>query len=282
MKKRLCSMLVAIAMLIATVMVMPMGAFALESTTATLTGPGTVKAGASVTVTVASVTNFDLSDAYKFQWSIELPNGETDNRSTTTGSINLCYNDEGLYKVRLMAVYVTAHPDNEEYASSAVHDFYVEKPTPSPSPAPQQEEQKPATEEQEPQFVEDTYVPDVVAKDSTQFTKDSSVVVPAGSYNFSAYSTPAGFAKGVEKIADKRDASGNVYVFSGKPLTINRALLNTLTAKKTSLIYYFNHDGHLYSVIIPAGVDPNLVLDANGHSGPLNVGWLMGTARLIR
>lgn len=164
--------------------------------------------------------------------------------------------------------------------------FYLEKtgdaPKPDPDPTPQPEQPKAPEEEPTPQFSEENYVPDVVQNDKAQFGKESEGSVPSGAYNFSAYVSPSGFAKGVEKIADKKDAKGNITVYSGKPLTINKELLNTLTAKNMSMTYFFNYGGHLYSVTIPAGVNPALVLDANGHGGPLYVGWLLGTSRLIK
>lgn len=137
-------------------------------------------------------------------------------------------------------------------------------------------------EEATPSFVEETYVPEVVSKDTTALGKDSATVVPASAFNFSKFVSPAGFAKGVEKIADKKDATGSVTLFSDKAITINRAFLNTLTAKNMSVNYYFMHKGHLYLVTIPAGVDPDLVLDAHGHGGPLTVGAILGTSRMIQ
>ncbi|MBP9995974.1 MAG: hypothetical protein KBT19_01705 [Lachnospiraceae bacterium] len=178
-----------------------------------------------------------------------------------------------------------------------VNEFYVApKPKPDPKPDPKpapdtepQEEEKSAPveetqeeEEKQPQLNEETYVPNIVAVDKNQFDKVNEGIVPGGSYNFSDYVTPAGFASGVEKIADKKDAFGNVSVFSGKALTINRALLESLTKKNATLSYFFMHEGHLYCVTIPAGVNPNLVLDEMGHSGPLNVGAILGTTRLIK
>ena len=155
-------------------------------------------------------------------------------------------------------------------------------PDPDPDPEPQPEQPKAPEEEPELQLEEENYVPNIVQNDKTQFGKENEGSVPTGAYNFSTYVSPSGFAKGVEKIADKKDAKGNITVYSGKPLTINKELLNTLTAKKVSMTYYFTYKGHLYCVTIPAGVNPARVLDKNGHGGPLYVGWLLGTSRLIK
>ncbi|MBP9995921.1 MAG: hypothetical protein KBT19_01435 [Lachnospiraceae bacterium] len=169
-----------------------------------------------------------------------------------------------------------------------------EKPDPQPAPQPdpnlecREEEQKASVEEAkpeeepEPQFAEEAYDPVVVANDKNQFTANNEGVVPNASYNFTEYVTPAGFASGVKKIADKKDALGNVYVFSNKALTINRTFLETLTEKNTKVVYFFEYQGHLYCVTILPNVNPDLVLDAMGHSGPLNVGAFLGTTILIR
>ena len=98
----------------------------------------------------------------------------------------------------------------------------------------------------------------------------------------SSFVSPSGFANGVGKIADKKDANGSITVYSSKAITINKALLNTLTAKNVSMTYYFNHKGHFYRVVIPAGVNPAQVLDKNGNAGPLTVGSLLGTLSLLK
>ena len=282
MRKRLSSLLIAIAMLIVTVMAAPLDAFALESKAATLSGPNRVDIGATSDIVVAS-SEFAMERAFKYKWQVVTPIG-TSNYETEIPSLRVDFLAKGQYKITLMEVLVHEQYDDEEYvtSSSAVLNVEVVLPTPSPDPAPQPEQPKAPEEEPAPQFVEENYVPDIVQNDKAQFGKENEGSVPTGAYNFSTYVSPSGFAKGVEKIADKKDAKGNITVYSGKPLTINKELLNTLTAKNMSMTYFFNYGGHLYSVTIPAGVNPALVLDKNGHGGPLYVGWLLGTSRLIK
>lgn len=252
-----------------------MTAYAAEMPALTISGPATVEYSERVVIT-AQVTDWGGVEPAAGTARIDFPNGEKDTIAVEqSGRMTYTPVDAKIgdvYKIEMRKV-------NDSRVTSNILEVTICEPK---KPEEKPEEKKVVEEESAPQFSEDEYVPNVVAKDKNQFGKDNESVVPVGAYNMSAYSTPTGFNKGVEKMADKKDADGNLYVYSGKPLTINRGLINTLKSKNATLTYYFVHNGHLYCIVIPPTTNPDLVIGTKSSEGPLTVGTLLGTARLIK
>lgn len=122
----------------------------------------------------------------------------------------------------------------------------------------------------------------MVKTDKTQVEAAVDAFVPDKSYNMSAYKTARGFIAGLNKIAKNNRGAKSVSIYTGNPICFNKGIINALTKNKIDVVYYFMHKGHLYSVTIPAGTDLNRVLERNGFAGPLYVGKILGTSRLIK
>lgn len=221
----------------------------------------------------------------------EQPDGYHNNYFSEPGSAPYGY-DKGIRVVLTRAVQKMIVSERGGDATTCAetftivqNDFYVnptQKPTSDSKTESREEKHDDSEEESAPQFNEEDYVPVTLQNDTNGVDKSTAGVVSAGAYNFSAYVSPSGFAKGIAKIADKKEDNSNIAVYSVKPITINKEVLSTLTAKKVSVVYTFYYNGHLYSVTIPAGVDPAQVLDKDGYAGPLCIGKALGTTKLIK
>ncbi len=143
-------------------------------------------------------------------------------------------------------------------------------------------EQKPDFEPEVVEADETQYTPDVVAIDKTEYEAENDEVVPKETYNFSNYVTARGATAGINKIIDKNPEEKRVSIYSGKPITIDRAFLENIHEKNIDLTYFFMYEGHLYSVTIPANVDATKVLADAPYEGPMYVGKMLGTTRLIK
>lgn len=130
---------------------------------------------------------------------------------------------------------------------------------------------------------EGAIVPTMLATGGTKVSKAYADVIPAATYNFNAYKSQSGFAAGISKVIMSADANATeVAIYSDNPVTFNADILSACKNSKVDVVYYFTYQGHLYSVTIPAGADTSNALEANGNSGPLYVGMILGTSVLIR
>ena len=48
------------------------------------------------------------------------------------------------------------------------------------------------------------------------------------------------------------------------------------------VVYYFVHEGYLYSVTFPKGTNIELILEEGGCSGALYIGKVLGTTKVIK
>ena len=117
-----------------------------------------------------------------------------------------------------------------------------------------------------------------VSSDKTAVTKEIENKVPADAYNMSSYKTVKGFVTGINKIANNQ-TNNNIKIYTDKPICFSKYILNEIGKK--NIEYYFMYEGHLYCVTIPAGTQPERVLEKNGFAGPLYIGKVLGTTRLI-
>ncbi len=155
-------------------------------------------------------------------------------------------------------------------------------PTPPSGQKEGEPEQKSEPEQEVPKVDETQYTPVVVAIDKTEYKSENDEVVPNSTYNFSNYVTARGATAGINKIVEKKPGDKDIAIYSGKPITIDREFLENIHEKNINLTYFFMHEGHLYSVTVTSDVDATEVLANAPYEGPLYVGKMLGTTRLIR
>lgn len=102
-------------------------------------------------------------------------------------------------------------------------------------------------------------------------------------YNLSKIITPQGFIAAVEKMVEANENTNAeteaITFYTSSPIAFNASSLTALANANTEFVYMFNHEGHLYKVTIPAGV--NVDLDGQGFAGPLYIGAKLGTSVLV-
>lgn len=132
--------------------------------------------------------------------------------------------------------------------------------------------------------VEETMPVSPVSVDATGVNKADSAVIPGGTYNLSNFITTKGIVRGINTAvaASNKNGSKAVTIYSGKPFCFNGEILKAIQTGKKDVTYFFNYNGHLYSVTIPASVDASKVLDKAGFAGPLYVGQQLGTTVLVK
>lgn len=102
-------------------------------------------------------------------------------------------------------------------------------------------------------------------------------------HNISLAITPGVFTTVVKSIDKKAPANEPVYLYSAWPISMNKNMVQELANCKNGAIYYFWHKGHLYSLTIPPKADVSKIVKSNWkYEGPLYIGQLLGTSKLIR
>lgn len=130
---------------------------------------------------------------------------------------------------------------------------------------------------------EEMFLPlNVVEQDKTGVNRDHFGIVPDKAYNLTAYVTIQGFVSAINKIEKANPKANTVSIYTGKPFTFNKRIVETIQKGGKTIIYYFYHKGHLYSVTVPATVDASKVLEKAGFAGPLYVGKQLGTTKLVK
>lgn len=105
--------------------------------------------------------------------------------------------------------------------------------------------------------------------------------LPAGTYNMSKIKTTKGFISAVNKIAESNPAP-EVTVYAKDPIAFNNDSLAAVAKSGKALTYVFNYGGHVYSVTIPAGANVNGLLGDSRFAGPLYIGSLFGTTKVVK
>lgn len=154
---------------------------------------------------------------------------------------------------------------------------------PTPSTSKKEAPTEPITPAEEIRAAEEEAFPlTTVETDKTGITKEEVGLIPDKTYNLSAYATTRGFVSALEKIVKANPKEKSVSIFTGKAFTFNKGIVEAINKGGKEVVYYFNHAGHLYSITVPATVDAAKVLEKGGHAGPLYVGKVLGTTRLIK
>lgn len=161
------------------------------------------------------------------------------------------------------------------------------KPTPAPTPAPtpdsdEVEKHVEEKEEDTPQVNEENLSINPVAIDKSLVTKGDEPIIPGNAYNFSSIKTIAGFSAQIKKSAANNTTAKRLEVYSSKPMCFNKDMISAINESGKTLVYYFTFEGHLYSVTVPAGTRASDVLNKGPMEGPLYIGKILGTTRLIK
>lgn len=125
-----------------------------------------------------------------------------------------------------------------------------------------------------------------VTVDKTALAAQTEQLIPGTTFNFSAVRTTKGLITSIEKASQKslkaNSKAKTVSIYTSNPFCFNRNILDTMRKTNQTFSYYFMYKNHLYSVTVPAGTDPGKVLEKNGCAGPLYIGRMLGTTRLIK
>lgn len=148
-----------------------------------------------------------------------------------------------------------------------------EAPAPAPAEPPTPDEELRAAEEEALPLV-------MIETDKSKTINEEMSIVPDKTYNLSAYVTTRGFVSALDKIAKANPKAKKVTIFTSKPFTFNKNIVESINKGGKDVEYYFKHEGDIYSVDIPANVDSSKVLEKNGHAGPLYVGQQLSTTKL--
>lgn len=157
-----------------------------------------------------------------------------------------------------------------------------------------------APKKEEPQKVEPVEENDpdikleVVSIDKTEVGAVENAEVPGSAFNISSSISNRNLANALKDVVINNNTKINAATgttkaaprtlefYSGKPMAFNNAILRSLANSKVDVVYYFKYDGHLYSITIPAGTNPDLILGNEPFAGPLYVGKVLCTTRLIK
>ncbi len=102
-------------------------------------------------------------------------------------------------------------------------------------------------------------------------------------YNISLAITPRFFSNVVKSLDDRTDNSKPLCLYSIWPISMNKSMLQSLANSNSPVEYYFWYKGHLYCVTIPPKTDATAVFRNNyTYNGPLYIGQMLGTSRLIK
>lgn len=125
-----------------------------------------------------------------------------------------------------------------------------------------------------------------VTIDKTSLALQTEQLIPGTTFNLSSVKTTKGLMTSIEKASQKslqaNPKAKDVSIYTNNPFCFNRNILDTMRKTNQTFSYYFMYKNHLYSVTVPAGTDPSKVLEKNGCAGPLYIGRMLGTTRLIK
>lgn len=124
--------------------------------------------------------------------------------------------------------------------------------------------------------------PETVILDATGVDKTGLESMPKQTYNLSSFVTAKGFMASIDKIAKSRQGETSISIYTEQPICFTREVLKSMTKNNIEFVYYFKHKGHLYSVTVPAKVDLEAIFKNNKCAGPLYLGHVLGTSKLIK
>lgn len=121
-----------------------------------------------------------------------------------------------------------------------------------------------------------------ISIDKSQVSLEANKELSGKTYNLSSYITAKGFTTAIEKIVKSNPNEKRISIYTSKPICFTKTMLSNITKTKADVVYYFMHKGHLYSVTIPANTDVQKIFGKTSFQGPLYVGKVLGTSRLIK
>ncbi|MGN0377618.1 MAG: hypothetical protein ACI4ED_08285 [Suilimivivens sp.] len=124
--------------------------------------------------------------------------------------------------------------------------------------------------------------PETIIIDSMGVDKTGLELMPKQTYNLSSFVTAKGFMTSIDKIAKSRQGETSISIYTEQPICFTREILKSMTKNNIDFVYYFKHEGHLYSVTVPAEVDLETIFKNNKYAGPLYLGYVLGTSKLIK
>lgn len=124
--------------------------------------------------------------------------------------------------------------------------------------------------------------PETIILDATGVDKTGLESMPKQTYNLSSFVTAKGFMTSIDKIAKSRQGETSINIYTEQPICFTREILKSMTKNNIEFVYYFKHKGHLYSVTVPAQVDLETIFKNNKYAGPLYLGYVLGTSKLIK
>lgn len=124
--------------------------------------------------------------------------------------------------------------------------------------------------------------PDTIIVDKIGVDKTVVESMPKQTYNLSSFVTAKGFMTSIDKIAKSGQGETSISIYTEQPICFTREILKSMTKNNIDFVYYFKHKGHLYSVTVPAEVDLDTIFKNNQYAGPLYLGYVLGTSKLIK
>lgn len=121
-----------------------------------------------------------------------------------------------------------------------------------------------------------------ISIDKSQVSLEANKELNGKTYNLSSYITAKGFTTAIEKIVKSNPNEKRISIYTSKPICFTKTMLSNITKTKADVVYYFMHKGHLYSVTIPANTDVQKIFGKTSFQGPLYIGKVLGTSRLIK
>lgn len=124
--------------------------------------------------------------------------------------------------------------------------------------------------------------PELILIDTTGVDKTGAEVMPKKTYNLSSFVTVKGFMNSIDRIAKAAQKDKPVSIYSERPVCFSKEILKSMTKHNLEFVYYFKYKGHLYCVTIPPQTDLDTSFKEKTYFGPLYLGHVLGTSKLVK
>lgn len=124
--------------------------------------------------------------------------------------------------------------------------------------------------------------PELILIDTTGVDKTGAEVMPKKTYNLSSFVTVKGFMNSIDRIAKAAQKDQPVSIYSERPVCFSKEILKSMTKHNLEFVYYFKYKGHLYCVTIPPQTDLDTSFKEKTYFGPLYLGHVLGTSKLVK
>lgn len=123
---------------------------------------------------------------------------------------------------------------------------------------------------------------ELISIDTTGVDKTGAEVMPKQTYNLSSFVTVKGFMNSIDRIVKAAQKDQPVSIYSERPVCFSREILKSMTKHNLEFVYYFKYKGHLYCVTIPPQTDLDTVFKEKTYFGPLYLGHVLETSKLVK